>query len=1103
MTDTSKTDDLVRLAPGLKALLVAGASALAISMAPAYAQDTSDDDDVDVIEEADESTEGDAIVVTGSRLRKDTFSSISPLQVISSDVSREAGLIDPASILQNSTAATGQQIDDTFAGFVTDNGPGSSTVDLRGLGATRTLVLLNGRRVGPAGVEGAPRAPDLNLIPRALVDQYDLLLDGASSIYGSDAVAGVTNVILRKDFDGLELEFFGTKPVHDNGENYTVRGAYGFNTDRGFAGIGAEYTKIKSMSFADRPWTDGCDQHYEIDENGNIRTEGVGTKGYLERDFGLTVASSPCKVGRRIGNVDFYPVASTTYYTPGTTNIGFPNYSDTFAFSVPIDFDGDGVLDVDATDYSTYIQDNKDFDLIPESDRYSVMAYGEYVLEGEMNITPYFEALFSGRETTQNSAQPQFFPVVSADNPFNPCGTSASVDCGLELGTLFSNPNYRSAFFDYYGAYPEDFGYPRASGPVDLRPVVAVTGDRRSAYSKVEQFRFVGGARGDLPFISAGPIANWNFDVYGSYQTSTGEARRDGIRQDRLDLSLGNYSSAGTPCANDSGVTLDGSVTNGCVPVNLFAPSLYSSVRGEFATQAERDYLFDSRDFDTTYDQTVFSAFVSGDVLNLPAGSVGLGIGAEWRKDELDSMPDDIAADGLFFGFFADEGAQAESTIKELFAETRVPILANKPLAYELTLELSGRYTEVELTSDESGTETTDDTTYSAKLAYRPVSSLLLRGTYGTSFRAPNLGEYGLRSQTGFLTVFDPCIVPDDAYSQIDNTYNPALDDREAQTITACQREGVDPFTLGLPDTAGGAQLPQNLSTEIQSGAGTGLRPETSESYTAGFSFEQPWFDAFDLSLGMTYYDIEITDTIIEPTAGFVVADCFLVDDAATRRSAFCDRITRADGGSGTIDLINVGFINRDLETAVGIDYNMVFRKELELFETPMDFTFDLRLNQVKERNLVISQADGTLDVQEYAGEWGFPEWNGIGSFRLDVGDYRWSWTTNYLGAVSQDPDDVDEFDDAVDGLSDTCLGPTLGDVLCRDYAEADNYFTHTASLYYRGDSWTLGAGIRNVFDTAPPMVDSSEITARNNTPLGYGYDLMGRTYYVNIGKEF
>ena len=160
------------------------------------------------------------------------------------------------------------QIDLTFQGFVLDNGPGATTIDLRGLGADSTLLLVNGRSLAPAGVEGAPVSPDTTLLPSTLVQQYEVLLDGASSVYGSDAVAGVVNVIMRKDFDGFELEAFASLPAgeYSAGKQNAISAAWGHNGDRGFIGIGAEYVNWEPVTFADREWTDQCDKHYEVTE---------------------------------------------------------------------------------------------------------------------------------------------------------------------------------------------------------------------------------------------------------------------------------------------------------------------------------------------------------------------------------------------------------------------------------------------------------------------------------------------------------------------------------------------------------------------------------------------------------------------------------------------------------------------------------------------------------------------------------------------------------------------------------------------------------------------------------------------------------------------
>ena len=179
------------------------------------------------------------ILVTGSRIKRDTYSSPSPLQVLETDATQDVGQFDPTQILQRSEASAGQQIDATFGGFVLNNGPGSTTINLRGLGADRTLLLINGRRMAPAGVEGAPTNPSLNLLPGSLIERYELLLDGASSVYGSDAIAGVGNVILKKRFNGLELFARGNANPQGGGDDYTISGSWGKNFNNGFIGIGA------------------------------------------------------------------------------------------------------------------------------------------------------------------------------------------------------------------------------------------------------------------------------------------------------------------------------------------------------------------------------------------------------------------------------------------------------------------------------------------------------------------------------------------------------------------------------------------------------------------------------------------------------------------------------------------------------------------------------------------------------------------------------------------------------------------------------------------------------------------------------------------------
>jgi len=619
--------------------LAFSASAIAFVMAgPVSAQDAAEDgqeeeeeEQVDVSTDASGQTQGQGgITVTGSRIVRDTYSSISPLQVLSTENQQAVGAFDPAQILQRSESAAGQQIDATFQGFVLDNGPGSQTLNLRGLGADRTLLLLNGRRLAPSGVEGAPVNPSLNLIPSTLVDRYDLLLDGASSVYGSDAVAGVGNLILRKDFDGLELQANGNINPEGAGEDYVVSAAWGFNTDRAFFGIGAEYAVRDEVTVGDRDFLAGCDTNYEIDQNGNILTVDLADNAFVQdRSPGVSVAEDECKIqgisGRAI--IPFTNLGSVYFPSNGNiANIPGLNFGEsTNAFGQDLDTNGDGIRDVDFRNVNNNAADNPardDVTFISGQELINVFAYGEYTFPGEANLTPYFEANYSRAEITlANTGLPQIFPTVPDLNLTNPCNfvTGTGVDCPAADNAL------QGGFFN-----------PNVGLPLPIRPVVTVLGDRNNVEVVQEQIRGVLGVRGDLPFVGS----SWSFDFSGVYSRSTGSSVRDGIADD-YNSATNVFGFFGNPLfvgecnsgalANPELAAAD--LTAGCVPVNLFAPSLLGETVGTFATQAERDYVFGQRSFDTTYEQTIISGFATGDLFDLPAGPVGIVVGAEWRED--------------------------------------------------------------------------------------------------------------------------------------------------------------------------------------------------------------------------------------------------------------------------------------------------------------------------------------------------------------------------------------------------------------------------------------------------------------------------------------
>ena len=1102
--------------------------------------DTDAADGVGVRDPGDTSVgnDGDRIVVTGSRVRTDTYSSISPLQIIDTETSRDVGEFDAAQILQRSEAAAGTQIDATFQGFVLNNGPGSQTLNLRGLGADRTLLLINGRRLAPAGVEGAPTNPSINLIPTSLIARYDLLLDGASSVYGSDAVAGVGNLILRNDIDGFEVFASGNiNEQSDGGDDWTVSGAWGTTFSNGFFGIGAEYSRRDEVQIGDRDFLAGCNTQYEIDQDGNIFTNDVLNDALtrVDSDGAIGEVIQPCKFEatvRRIipqGGLFFSSIYSDDRIFDSTGQAGnsfIPGFSDFLdAFGNPVDRDGDGLLDVD---FSQVTRNGTDLtpSFISGQDLYNVLAYGEYSFGGDLNITPFFEALYSRAEVEARSTAPQLFPFVPANNPFNPCNIINN-DCG----------DAQNRFDGLYTFAGGAFARPTGVSRIVL-PVVSIAGDRSFTSTVQEQYRGVFGVRSDLPFIGD----TWTFEISGVYSRAEGEAFRSGVREDRLALALGidptvpglTRSASPTvlsdgPCGSNfaNPEDLRDDVAAGCVPVNLFAPSLLNQTVGDFASQAERDYILDDRTFDTTYEQTTINAFVTGDLFDLPAGPLSIVLGAEYRDDTLTSLPDDIAAEGLLFGFFSDEGGVGSRDLFELFGEVSVPVFDSDDFgAFEFNG--AGRFTDDQF----AGTAFT----YSLRAGWRPIEQVLLKATFGTSFRSPNLRENFLAGQSGFGGIFDPCAVPTAAFAPLGGGYLPDQDDRAPEVLENCRREGRDPTRVGIDGN--GANTVQVPSVEITSGGSLELDPETSESFTAGVSVSERFGD-FDLSFNFNYYDIQVEGAIAEPSGQFIVNECFLRDDGV--RSNFCDFI-EADTDPASRLLISdvfAGFININQEAVRGLDMNANFGYEVPLGGEILDLGLSLRGNHLIERSSIFLDDQGEEIFDDDAGEFGFPSWTGRAILSAGFSDFLVTWQTRWIGRTEQQADGIDPFVDAFgrrpdgtlfdennngtpDFRSNTCTGLGSGSNtgpggafvpdgivegdgrFCRDVGFADDYFVHTVSLRYNfSDDITLRAGISNVFDENPPLIDTAQVFGISNTPIGNGYDLDGREYFGSINIRF
>jgi len=1052
--------------------------AIAIGLASqgAMAQQSSDES------AADEEAEVEEVIVTGSRIRRNEFSTASPIQVLAGDQSRELGLFDTTEMLQGTTQSSGLQIDNTFGGFVLDNGPGASTIGLRGLDPERTLVLLNSRRIAPAGVGGAPTSPDLNLIPGVMIDRIEVLLDGASTIYGSDAMAGVANILLKKDVEGFDVETAYTMPISGGGEELIASAMWGTTSDRGYFTIGAEFYERKPQTFADNPFIGDCEGFYYEDENGNILT-GNQTVDPAPSDY------TNCDIFPLTNRMSIPVFWGSVYYTPGFSNTGYPGFTEGIpnfsesgvpfvyvdpAFGAPLvphwtafDSDGDGVLDSGFPDLDG--DGLKDFDFqdpyynwqrsayansahfVSPVRRISVVANGEYNLQDDNDTTFFFEGLYATRNSDIFSPGAQLFQQVPASNPYNPCNPNGlnGVDC---LGVI---------------------GFP--IGATAVQPIINIRGDREYSDVKVYQYRLVGGVRGNIGALDNFAQGNWTYSAYGSYSYSKGTNTMVGISEARLLQSLdASVDGNGNVVCNDA--------SNGCVPVNLFGSNIFQEGGGTL-TEAEANFLFVERSMETIVKQTVGSAEIQGELFRLPWNdeTVPLVFGYEFRRDTIVSNPNDVAAEGLLWGFFADQGADGSRDLHEFFAEAELPLLRGRKFAEELTITASARWTDESYYSPA--------TTYAFKGIYRPVEWFTLRGTYGKSYRAPNLRERFLNGTTGFGTLTDPCVVPDGAREgnptdpTAPDTYNATNDTRLDRVLAACRAQGVDPTALGLAD-----DRLSRYSVEISTGGSETLSEERSTAYTYGFVVDQPWFDAFDLRLSATYYNIEISDSVEEPGSAFTVSRCYDNAEQPNGTSSFCDRLTR--NSDGYLSLVDASFINVGQITSKGWDFNLLYQQDFEVGAKTLGVTLDLRATNLRENIYQVLD-----DVDDLAGETEAPNWRAQAQLSLDYDDWRLNWRTRWIqGGEEDDPLDFDPNGIPCDNLQG---------VSCRPVYYTSNYDVHDVSLRWSNGDLRVTVGMQNVFNSSPSKVDGAGVFSVRNFPIGAGYDVFGRTAFISIGKEF
>lgn len=936
----------------------AGIAALAVA-APAVAQDTQTDTENDVVEDALEPAS--TITVTGSRIQRPNLDATVPIASLTAAELTQTGNVnlgDRLALLPQFRPTFTSQNSGRFIGTA-----GISILDLRGQGTARTLVLQNGLR----HVTSQPGAQtvDVSTIPVDLIERVDIVTGGNSSVYGSDAIAGVVNFVLKRDFEGVSMRVQNGISDEGDGNNFiaAVTAGTNFSGGRGNVAVSLEYNKNDPIFFAQRDYAgafNGRRQFQLVEDtatSNNGRPETAAGNGIPDTQLIDNIKNINISTGGAFSST--CPAGGTS--TPrgalncsGVFNAAGAQFGNVFMFQP----DGSLVRNVVERDFRPFGSGNAQGGLgstLRESGllqtgntRYSANLIGSFEVSDAFR--PYVEAKFVRTEALQEG-QPTFSsgalnPVLSINNPF-------LTDQARSL-LATSLPNGGAGGFTIF-RFNTDFGGRGENHERDL-------------------YRVVVGAEGDF-------FDTWSYNVAFNY------GRVDTYYETRGNVLLANFTRAVNAVRNPAGqivcaVNADANTANddpACRPLNLF---------GQGAPSADAlNYIGYTSSREQRSEQKNALVSISGDLsklFELPGGPVQFAIGGEWREEDSFSAFDDVTRTGQTFLNAIGTFDPPTLEIWEAFGEIRIPLLADMPFFNELTIEAAGRM------SDYNNIGTIYS--YNAGGVWSPVDGLRLRANYGRAVRAPTQGDlFGASSQT-FLNGFaDPC-------GQQNINANP-------NRVRNCAAAGV-PTTQTFngttePFTNRGASGISGLS-----GGNPGLFEETSDSWTVGAVFTPVFLPGFSMSVD--WYNIDLEDAIVTLGAQTVINQCY--DDPTGIDNAFCPAVFRNPNGTfqgqqnvlhggGTVEFPATGqsFIQGPFNFASqqtrGIDVDLGYTHS---FDGDWRLNTRLLLTHLIRRNVFTSVIDPTFLTRE-RGTLGNPEWNGQANVTVGYKNFDLLYSLRYL----------------------------------------------------------------------------------------------------------
>ena len=812
----------------------------------------------------------DEVIVTGSRIARPNLESSVPVTTVTGEELFQTGSTSVGDLLNDLPALRSTFSQSNSSRFLGTTG--LNLLDLRGLGTQRTLVLVNGRRHVGADILGNAVSPDTNTFPTDLIERIDVVTGGNSAVYGSDAIAGVVNFVLKKDFEGLQFRGQGGQSDEgDAGEYYaSITAGTNFMDDRGNVAVNLEYAKQEAWFASDRSNLRNNQNFVQIQQDpagsssdgipdrrffDDIRFATLSNGGmFLVTNSAVNTNAAPCgrdSIGTRYGCTFLFQPDGTLIPQTGQ-RIGLAGTGQSGSFQ-----GGNG-------------SNNREENLLaiyPKLDRYSVNLVSH--LELADAFQPFIEAKFVRTESMRYGG-PAFFQGstidadrerIRFDNPFLTDQARGVLQASrVAAGITGGAPGTAT------GPYIDSSKIVFRKNFLDLGP--------RSEDATRDTTRIVLGATGKMSDTWSYEVAvNWgNFDedtvVLGNLDVQHFALAMDSGRDaNGVIRCRSQYVPAAAYSIDDTVALAEERLANDiatCVPLNPFG-------EGNI-TPEMKNYLLTDTTSVGKIRQFVATASVSGDssaLFSLPAGPIGVAFGLEHRTEENYFKADDLVSAGLTFYNALPLFDPPKFTVDEAFAEFRVPILKELPWAQELTLNLAGRFAEYD--GDTGGVFA-----YNAGLDWAPLDGVRFRGGIARAVRAPSLVDLYSEQSQNFATIAgnDPC-----AQRNINNG--------SPTRAANCAAAGIPAsYNYSYPSTPA-----------ILSGGNPELMEETSDSLTLGVVYQPEFLPGFNFSAD--YFDIEIDDVITAPTALQIMNACY---DSTTLDNQFCPLFQRwgAAGSPGS-----------------------------------------------------------------------------------------------------------------------------------------------------------------------------------------------------------